>query len=123
MTNTPEVLVLVADDKRGVICASTCGVSRPLVSLDAEAVAGGGPGCGDVAPGCGRRAFARALMEALDAQLHVHPCDGVAILAGGELMKDLRRFRTREVLRHLFAEIVERSVSLAGLGAPEWRAA
>lgn len=103
MQNSSKVLVLVANEKCGTLCANNEGVTRHLRSIDRIVPVNDA----DPSPHA-RHIFACELMMALGRDASLQDYDGVIIYAEEPMMEELRRVRTSLISRLLIAQIVGR---------------
>jgi protein required for attachment to host cells len=103
MEDTSKVLVLVANETRGTLCAASEGTTRLLRSIDRVIPSNDS----NPAPQA-RHIFACELMMALGRDASLQQYDGVIIYADEAMMEELRRVQTSLVSRLVIAHIVGR---------------
>lgn len=114
MTNSSEVLVLVADEKRATFCANSHGVARKLRTIDRLTPQNDAADHDPQAAAAARNRFACQLMMALGLDAGQHPYEGIIIFAEGPMMEELRRVQTSVVSRMLLAQIVGKPFQASG---------
>lgn len=103
MTDQGEILVLIADENKATLSASTGGVTQLLRSI--ERVLKDTSHIGEEAIDS-RRRFACELMMALCRSVGERICDGVVIFAEAPMMDELREVQTSSISRLMVAHIV-----------------
>jgi len=103
MSGNSNVLVLVADEKCGTLCANSEGNTRLLRCIDRVTPSNDSHTLQE-----SRHIFACELMMALGRDADLQNYDGVIIYAEEAMMEELRRVQTSQVSRLLMARIVGR---------------
>lgn len=103
MTSSSEILVLIANEDNGTLCANTDGATKLLCSIDRVLPVNERDADDECSP---RRIFACELMMALSCGIDERNYDGVVIFAEPSMMDELRQVRTSAVSRALIAEVV-----------------
>jgi hypothetical protein len=103
MSGNSKVLVLVADEKCGTLCANSEGNTRLLRCIDRVT-----PSNDSHTSQEARHIFACELMMALGRDAGLQDYDGVIIYAEEAMMEELRQVQTGVISRLLIAQIVGR---------------
>ena len=101
MSDTSNILVLIADEKCGTLCTNSDGITRLLRCVDRVTPSNDGQTSREA-----RHIFACELMMALGRDASLQDYDGVIIFAEETMMEALRCVRTSQISRLLIAQLV-----------------